>query len=1376
MSNEWVIKVTADVKGVLDASRQIGQAGKTAGQEFQAGFAANDKLLERLRNQLKELSQGLSSNATTLGGLKAKLGELGQTLDKAAIGSKEFVATQKEIAKTQQEINVALKGFGAGEATISGLRSKIALLNETLDQTVVGSEKFIATQKQIAQAQDKLNAAQKGFQGNEKSIEGLNNKLADYNKALQKAEIGSKEFVTAQKGIAKTQQEINTALKGFDGNEKSIRGYRDRLSELNLTLEKSVIGSREFKRAQQEIAVAQKQVDNALGQTSLAAKALSVVLQGLGAIGVGAAVVGFLKDSVTKAVELETIGRKLSNTLGPQGAAGALGFTREIADTLGLSFKDLANNFGSFTAAATAAGIPLQQQKDLFSAVAKAGQALGLSTDEISGSLTALQQVASKGTVSMEELRGQLGERMPIALAATAKGLGISQQELIKLVESGRLTSTEFFPALTKGLNDLTASAGGVPTAAQNFAKLQNAFDDLQASFGTSLLPTITQQVLNLAGALEGLKVDTSARDLRQSFGLTADEATQLVGVLKNISKEFGVSDQQAKNLLSRAIANTGASRDWFGELNLGGKQFTQIQTEIRTLAKDFVSTQRDILGETNAVSAAESARLTKAKEQNAEKAKELVTQAQLAEAVGKTLQAEASGRVSVQQASVNLGQALINLEDSRFNIIRNRNSFELKDAQERKASERELDEIKRDGEAIEQAALNFKFTALTQQQTLQRDLVSLQQQQATLEANLASNTARLEVKKAELKLEQASITGNAEARKEAELGLQIAQLGLNAADTKLQILAKTQPIEERIANANNQTARNAIIAEAASRGLALAADGTFQKVKGTADQFKSVGDSLKVPLAQQGAFAQLAKDVGLRVRDTGKGYYEIGQALGKGVGPASNDIKNFMGVAAKATQGAKTQASGLASNMDRAADSADSFYRSLAAASGLPTSRFIGGPVDAGKTYRVNDGPSGLSLGQEAFLSASGALSLINKPMNTLWTAPSRGTVIPAAVTSRLKESGVLGGGAGKAYIVSSGPSGMPFGYEALLSALGALSLINKPPSSLREEPSHGTVNPADVTTRPKESRAISGGADQASKFMPSADGPHPARFTGGPVNARQIVRINDGPSGMSLGQEAFLSAFGNLSLINRPPNSLWQAPSRGTVIPADVTARLKESGVVGGGASKTNRISDGPSGMSLDQEAFVSSSGLLSLINRLWQAPSRGTVTPAGATSRAKKPEEKGDGANRPYRSPAPAAGLAPARFAGGPVNAGQTYRINDGPSSASVDHEAFQSASRALSLINRPISSPWIPPSRGTAIPANITSSPKDSKAQQGGGAGVLRGGSDPAMAHLALAVGNLSQEVAELRQKAWNVSVGVRGDGSGLKLAQTMARMR
>ena len=824
------------------------------------------------------------------------------------------------------------------------------------------------------------------------------------------------------KGILDASRQIGQAGKtagqsfqdGFNGNDKTLSGLRGRLNELNKTLDDSTIGSREFKKTQQEIAQAQQQVDKALGQTTTAAKALSGVFSALGALGVGISVAGFLKGSIEKAMELETISQKLTNTLGSQGAAGALSFTRATADTLGLSFKDLANNFGSFTAAATAAGVPLQQQKDLFGAVAKAGQALGLSNDEISGSLLALQQVASKGTVSMEELRGQLGERLPIALAATAKGLGISQQELIKLVESGRLTSSEFFPAITKGLNDLTAGAGGVPTAAQNFAKLQNAWDDLQTSFGTSLLPIVTAGVKTLAAALEGFKAESAAKDLRESFGFANNEAAQFAGQLEVIQKRYGLTNEQAKNLLSNAIENAGASRNWFGELNTGGGKFGKIQEGLVEEAIKFVAANKDQRTELNQIAAVETKRLEQAKQQNAEKAKELVTQGQVAEAVGRAQKAELDGQASVKQASLNLGQALINLEDSRFGIIRNRNNYELQEAQKRGASEQELDQIRRRGEAIELAALNTKYQGLVKQQGLQRELFALQQQQARLEADLSASNARLEVDKARLKVQAAELTGNKQAKDEAGIGLQIAELGLSVANSKLGIVDKVQALERKSAQANDEIARNALKAEGASKNLQLAADGTFKAAKGTADQFKSVGDSLKVPLAQQGAFAQLARDVGLRVRDTGKGYYEIGQALGKSTAPAANNIRDYMTVAAKATGVAKSQTAGLSSNMTNAANAAARFYNSLSAASGLPPARFTGGPVDAGQTYRVNDGPSGMSLGQEAFLSASGALSLINRPLNSLWTAPSRGTVIPANITSRLKDSGALNGGAG--------------------------------------------------------------------------------------------------------------------------------------------------------------------------------------------------------------------------------------------------------------------------------------------------------------------------------------------------------------------------
>jgi tape measure domain-containing protein len=1134
MANEWVVKVTADVKGVLDASRQIGQQGKQAGEQFKQGFAGSDQTIEGLRGRLNELTQslnkaaigskefaaaqkeiaktqqeinnalkGVAAGEATITGLRNKMAALNETLGQSVIGSKEFVAAQKEIAQTQDKLNAAIKGFGgnqnsieglnnrlaeynsilqkaeigskdfvaaqrgiaatqkqvndalkgfsASENTINGLRSKISALNETLGQSVVGSKEFVATQKEItqtqerlnaalkgfsgsqnsieglnnkltelngvlqkaeisskefvaaqreiAQTQDRLNAALKGFTGSQNSIEGLNNKLAQYNSALQKAEIGSREFVAAQKGIATTQREINNALNGFSGKEQTISGLRNRLSELNQALDKTAIGSRAFKETQSEIARTQLQVDQALGKTSVAVGVLGNALNALGFVGVTYSVVGFLKGSIQGAAELETTTRKLSATLGAQGAAGALSFARETADALGLSYRSLSSTFGSFTAAATASGVPLQQQKDLFASVAKAGQVLGLTNDGINGTFVALQQIASKGVVSMEELRQQLGERLPIALAATANGLGISQQALIKLVETGKLTSAEFFPAITKGLNDLTANAGGTLTAAQNFAKLQNAWEDLQDSFGTSLLPTVTQQVVKLAGALEGLKVDVSARDLRQSFGVTADEATQLVGILKNITKEYGLSDQQAKNLLSDAIANTGASRDWFGELNLGGNRFAQVQTEIGDLAKDFASKQRDILGETNAAVAAESQRLAIAKKQNEEKVKELASQAQLAEAVGRTLQAENAGRAEVQQAGINLGQALIGLEDSRFSIIRNRNNYELQEAQKRGASEGEINAIRQQGDEIDRAALTFKFNALLAQQDLQRQILALQQEQARLDAGLASDSARLEVEKAKLGLEQASLSSNAQAIQQAELALRIAELGTQSADSKLQILSKTQAIESLIAGVTNETAQNQIKAEAAAKNLALFADGTFQATKGTRDQFNSFQDLLYLNLDQQKTFQGLVRDTGLEVKNTGKGYFEI---------------SGFIDGAAKATGAARSQTAGLASNMSNAADAARSFYNSLNAAAGLPPARFTGGPVDAGQTYRINDGPSGMSLGQESFLSASGALSLINRPANSLWMAPSKGTVIPAAVTSRLKESGALGGGAG--------------------------------------------------------------------------------------------------------------------------------------------------------------------------------------------------------------------------------------------------------------------------------------------------------------------------------------------------------------------------
>ena len=58
---------------------------------------------------------------------------------------------------------------------------------------------------------------------------------------------------------------------------------------------------------------------------------------------------------------------------------------------------------------------------------------------------------------------------------------------------------------------------------------------------------------------------------------------------------------------------------------------------------------------------------------------------------------------------------------------------------------------------------------------------------------------------------------------------------------------------------------------------------------------------------------------------------------------------------------------------------------------------RASGGPVSGGTKYTVNE------MGKEAFLSASGKLSMINAPSFGTWKAPGAGTVIPAHLTNQL-------------------------------------------------------------------------------------------------------------------------------------------------------------------------------------------------------------------------------------------------------------------------------------------------------------------------------------------------------------------------------------
>lgn len=77
----------------------------------------------------------------------------------------------------------------------------------------------------------------------------------------------------------------------------------------------------------------------------------------------------------------------------------------------------------------------------------------------------AIQQMAGKGVISMEELRQQLGEAVPTAMKDMADGMGVSMADLAKIVQTGTLAAG---PAIAKMLVQMRINNEGAAADMMN--------------------------------------------------------------------------------------------------------------------------------------------------------------------------------------------------------------------------------------------------------------------------------------------------------------------------------------------------------------------------------------------------------------------------------------------------------------------------------------------------------------------------------------------------------------------------------------------------------------------------------------------------------------------------------------------------------------------------------------------------------------------------------------------------------------------------------------------------------------------------------------------------------------------------------------------
>ena len=155
----------------------------------------------------------------------------------------------------------------------------------------------------------------------------------------------------------------------------------------------------------------------------------------------------------------------------------------DMAKKYGLEINALTGNFAKFTAAASVSGMTMQEQKKIFESVSRAVTAFGMSADDSNGVFLALSQMMSKGKISSEELRLQMGERLPIALQAMAKAAGTSVAGLDKLLKQGKLMSKDVLPKFAEALNEMIPNID-LDNLETSINRLKNTFTEVVNSTG----------------------------------------------------------------------------------------------------------------------------------------------------------------------------------------------------------------------------------------------------------------------------------------------------------------------------------------------------------------------------------------------------------------------------------------------------------------------------------------------------------------------------------------------------------------------------------------------------------------------------------------------------------------------------------------------------------------------------------------------------------------------------------------------------------------------------------------------------------------------------------------------------------------------------
>ena len=178
-------------------------------------------------------------------------------------------------------------------------------------------------------------------------------------------------------------------------------------------------------------------------------------------------------------------------------------FLSKTSAELAIPQDVIVRQFTQLTASVVGAGKSVEDAQNVFESIASGIRGTGGSLEDMRSAMVATAQVFSKGKVSAEELRQQLGERLPGAFTLFAASMGKTPAELDKALEQGKVTLDDFLGFSKHLFNEYgenakilaTSPAAAGDRLATEFSNLKDNFGGLFANIG-ALFQDATTNVL----------------------------------------------------------------------------------------------------------------------------------------------------------------------------------------------------------------------------------------------------------------------------------------------------------------------------------------------------------------------------------------------------------------------------------------------------------------------------------------------------------------------------------------------------------------------------------------------------------------------------------------------------------------------------------------------------------------------------------------------------------------------------------------------------------------------------------------------------------------------------------------------------------------